>query len=316
MLKLCAQRAFRPPDVFIALAMRHLSPLLALLLHAPVSIYYHITHDLNPGTLRRLEFYSAIFAKLTFICPATLDEFQSQLPNSASARKLTWVPQPSEIPVADPARIPDDRSKAIADGSPFRLGLIGRLTREKGAEVMLSFANQCQTSCELHVAGAGPFEEAFVRRQEETGHAVSVMFHGSYDPTERAAFLRTFFSHIDCLVVPSLDEWETLSMAALEALQHGVPAVICRTGGLISFAHKSLGPAPESVVRLVDPSQLPSELEQLAKTNRTPGLETIRDCRKYYEEHFSNLRIEGRWLALTGSGRESSYSPSTSRQKN
>lgn len=92
---------------------------------------------------------------------------------------------------------------------------------------------------------------------------IPVRFHGSYDPTEREGFLRNFFAENDYLLVPSQDEWETLSMATLEALQHGVPAVLCRAGGLKSFAHHQLGPAAEKVVRLVEPGVFPQTLVHL-----------------------------------------------------
>ncbi|MFZ4775484.1 MAG: hypothetical protein ACOYM3_08990, partial [Terrimicrobiaceae bacterium] len=48
----------RRPAVFFTLAMRHLSPLLAVLSLAPLRLYYQITHDLKPGTIRTLRLYS------------------------------------------------------------------------------------------------------------------------------------------------------------------------------------------------------------------------------------------------------------------
>jgi glycosyltransferase involved in cell wall biosynthesis len=110
--------------------------------------------------------------------------------------------------------------------------------------------------------------------------------------------LRRFFNSIDYLVVPSQDEWETLSMAALESLQHGVPAIICRTGGLRSFAHPELGPAPENVIRLVEPKELPAVLAGLSRQPGPSWTPTGGDCLAHYDRYFSNAAILNRWRDL------------------
>ena len=282
-----------PSPVFFALAMRHLSVLLATLVGAAHSVYYHITHDLNPGTIRRLRFYARFFRRMVFICPATYEEF----PGAAGDARFTWVPQSSEIPVEHPEDLPRERVGEHPDGKPIRFGLIGRLTAEKGSAEMIRFVDGSATPCTLDVAGAGPFAEAFRERAgRESG--VAVRFLGAYDPAERAAFLRRFFSGIDLLLVPSQDAWETLSMATLEALQHGVPALLCRSGGLVSFAHPDLGPAPEDVVRLVDRTAFIQAMETFAAAPRRPQAAMVTACRAYYERFFSDAAVRGRWLAV------------------
>lgn len=282
-----------PPDVFFALAMRHLSLLLALLVPARNSVYYHITHDLNLATLRRLRACACVFHRVVFICPATYDAF----PGAARDPRFAWVAQSSEIPVRNPEALADER-RAVPD-APMRFGLLGRLTQEKGSAVVLSFVDHSSARCGVHVAGSGPFAEAFRERAESPeGRPVSVTFHGTYDPAEREAFLRGFFAGIDWLLVPSQDEWETLSMVTLEALQHGVPALICRSGGLVSFAHPELGPAPASVVHLVEREDFLPTLEILARQPREPQSAVIARCREYYEANFSDQRIRQKWLDI------------------
>ncbi len=287
-------RAWRDrPTVFFALAMRHLSVLLAVLVAAKNSIYYHITHDLNPGTIKRLNFYARVFQRMVFICPATYDNF----PGAASNPQFTWVPQSSEIPVREPEKLAAEREARVIPDGPIRLGLIGRLTQDKGSAAMIDFIDTTKSICEFHVAGVGPFAAAFQERECRTG-PVTVNFHGAYDPAEREAFLRKFFGGIDLLLVPSQDEWETLSMAALESIQHGVPALLCRTGGLASFAHAQLGPAAEEVVRLVSPQDYAETLENLAQQPRRPQAGMVMPCRDYYEQFFSDSAVLQRWLAV------------------
>lgn len=290
-----ARRAGRP-DVFFSLAMRHFSVVFALLLGAKNSIYYHITHDLNTGTVRRLRWYARVFRRMVFICPATYEEF----PGAEDDERFSWIPQSSEIPVQDPEGLLADRETRLEARPPIRFGLLGRLTTEKGSAAMVKFVEQCRVPAELHVAGSGSFADAFrelAKREEAT---VRVVFHGAYDPTEREEFLRDFFAGIDHLMVPSQDAWETLSMATLESLQHGVPATLCRTGGLKSFHHAELGPAPDEVVRLVEPSDLEATLTRLAERPRRDQGESFTACRNYYETYFSDRQVEQRWVKVTG----------------
>jgi glycosyltransferase involved in cell wall biosynthesis len=281
------------PDVFFALAMRHLSLVLAPLVAARNSIYYHITHDLNPGTIKRLNLYGKVFKQMVFICPATYDEF----PGAQTNPQFTWVPQSSEIPVRQPEKLSSERNERLATiDQPIRYGLLGRLTAEKGSAAMIGYSDDPTAArCELHVAGSGPYAEAFKEREKMSGK-VKVRFHGAYDPSVREAFLRTFFAGIDYLLVPSQDEWETLSMATLECLQHGVPAVLCRTGGLKSFGQAELGPAPDEVVRLIDPKDLQAVLNALAVRPRRP--QAVGECRDYYEKFFSDKVVMQRWLEV------------------
>mgnify|MGYP000889990760 CR=1 FL=1 len=283
-----------PKPVFFTLAMRHLSLALSALVRSENSIYYHITHDLNAGTVKRLKFYASFFRRIVFICPATYDAF----PGAAADPQYTWVPQSSEIPVRNLERLAAERDAVLEPGTPIRFGLIGRLTEDKGSAAMVEFFRACAVPCELHVAGTGPFAETFREMAAAQLPAARVRFYGAYDPSEREAFLRTFFAGIDCLLVPSQDEWETLSMATLESLQHGVPAVLCRTGGLTSFAHPDLGPAAEEVVRLVAPADYAETLVRLANRPRRAQAETVAECRAYYDKHFSDAVVLQRWLSV------------------
>ena len=285
----------RPPAVFFALAMRNLSVIFSGLIKSRKSVYYHITHDLNAGTIERLRSCARYFKQVVFICPATYDDF----PGASQDPQYTWVPQSSEIPVREPEKLVGEREARLAGATPpIRFGLIGRLTAEKGSAVMVDFVKSTKVPCELVVAGSGPFADTFKELEKTSGH-VKVRFLGAYDPAERETFLRKYFADIDYLLVPSQDEWETLSMATLESLQHGVPAVLCRTGGLVSFAHPQLGPAPDEVVRLVDPKQLVETLEMLATRPRRQQATAVSECRSYYERFFNDSVVEQRWLAVT-----------------
>lgn len=286
-------RKQRRETVFLALAMRHLSVALAVALQPAHSIYFHITHDLNPGTIRRLNWYARVFRRMVFICPATYQQF----PGAENNPRFAWAPQSSQMEISNPQEILT--AKAASANAPLRLGLLGRLTPEKGALAMRNFIDNAPAPCELHVAGSGPCAGDFSDRANNSPSGNGrVVFHGTYDPAERSSFLRRFFAGIDLLVVPSQDEWETLSMVTLEALQHGTPSLLCRTGGLVSFGLPALGPAPDSVVGLVEPSQLEAELGRRLTTPRPDPIANGRACLEYYADHFSDASIREQWMRL------------------
>ena len=293
-------RALRYPTAsFFTIAMGHLSFVMALLLARQQSLYYHITHDLNARTIRRLSILCRVFKKLVFISPATYREFSRK---TGRRDRLSWTAQISELPPIDAKLLLAERQAKLAANPAIRFGLIGRLTEHKGAGEILRFIDGTAANCEFHVAGSGPFGNEFQRRHHErqAGSKVKVHFYGAYEPTERVDFLRTFFSNVDWLIVPTLDEWETLSMALLEGLQHGVPCLATRTGGLKSFEMPELGPAPPNVVRLVEPSEMGTVLHELALSARPLTAQIATACLDYYAAFFSNKAVGKQWLELAG----------------
>jgi len=293
-------RRHRKETIFVALAMRHLSVILAAALGPSRSLYYHITHDLNPATIRRLKFCSLAFDRLAFICPATFQAF----PGAAANPRFSWVPQSSQLHVANLPGILEARRRRRAANTPPSFGLLGRLTAEKGALEVARFADAAPHPCSIHVAGTGPCEGEFARRAASpvSAHAARVFFHGAYDPANRANFLHDFFSEIDLLLVPSQDAWETLSMVALEGLQHGTPALLCNAGGLGSFGMPDLGPAPPEVIRLTPVPSFARTLGEIAASPPPDPEATAAACLAYYEKYFCDDRIRGRWLGLLGAG--------------
>jgi glycosyltransferase involved in cell wall biosynthesis len=286
----------RPPEVFFALAMRNLSLVLRLLMFGSRGVYFHITHDLNQRTSRWLGFVEKIFSKLVFICPATYKEFASQL------GKTAWAPQSSEFPdLQAEAVLRIKRERQVTEPNRLSFGLLGRLTREKGAQAVLNYIRNCDQPCDFHIAGTGPFASEFeglANQKSEVGPRV--YFHGSYSPAKRGEFLRDFFGGIDWLIVPSLDEWETLSMVTLEALQHGTPILCSNAGGLRSFGMQELGPAPKDVIRLFHPVDLSAEISRALSGSAYDAASRFGECREHYATHFSDAKVVGRWKALVG----------------
>lgn len=296
MTRLAFGKLLNPPDLFFVLTMGSMSLPMRMLLWRCRAVYFYIAHDLNRKTRRRLEMVERIFSQLVFICPATYQEFGS------SSGKSAWTPQSSEMPGLDAAAVLKiKRERPTRTTQRLSFGLLGRLTREKGAEAVLKYIRDCKSPCDFHIAGTGPFAaefQALAGSPCESGPRV--YFHGSYSPANRGEFLRDFFGSIDWLLVPSLDEWETLSMVTLEALQHGTPVLCSRAGGLRSFGMPELGPAPPSVIRLFDPEELAGEIERTLAEGPYDTDTRFRQCREHYAAHFCDQKVLGRWLELVG----------------
>jgi glycosyltransferase involved in cell wall biosynthesis len=283
---------FRPAEVFLTMGMRDLSPVLARVIRNKRSLYYHITHNLTEETARRLNAFSRVFDKILFVSPATFHNFKNvcrDLP------KIDWALQESSLGLELPDRKP-------SPAGMVRFGLIGRLTKSKGSAEILQFIDTSDVPCEVHVAGVGEYAIEFEDRAQRPhgGSKVRVVYHGSFSAGERREFLRRFFAGVDWLCIPTVDEWESISMAALEALQHGVSVLTNRTGGLKSFDMAELGPPPAEVIWRVDPQDFRATMTRIAAGDiaapASPG-----QCLEYYKKYFSSDAVASKWLELLSS---------------
>jgi len=115
--------------------------------------------------------------------------------------------------------VPVPDSPAPPATTPFTVGYLGRLERQKGIGVLLdAFALLRKTlpSARLRLAGSGPFPIPPTENVTLDGWV-----------TDR----REWFSGIHVLAVPSLP-WENLGNSPIEALGYGVPTIVTDAGGL------------------------------------------------------------------------------------
>ena len=279
--------ALRRPDVFLSIGMRYFSPLLVLGLRPARSIYFHNTHELTPATVRILSVYGRVFSQLVFISPATWRSFHSRW---VPPERTSWDAHLMEVGGIDLRRQP-------RRPGPVRLGFLGRINREKGVELLMDFAEQTKVPCEIHVAGSGSSADRVGKAAAEQRGLGRVIFYGAYDVTGRAAFLNRFFSGIDWLCVPSLDDREGIPTVILEALEWGVPVLATQTGGITSFLMDELGPAPREAMRIVAPETVADELAAIV-SSEPPQPEVGDVCRKYFLKYFSDRVLSLRWKKI------------------
>jgi glycosyltransferase involved in cell wall biosynthesis len=141
-------------------------------------------------------------------------------------------------------------------------GWVGRLSREKGADVMLDALAESDPRWQLSIIGEGD-EFDRLRKQAETLRITDrIVWHG---PIANAGSLLTAF---DAFVLSSRTEGTPIAL--LEAMNAGVPIVATRVGGVpdvISSSHALLVPAEQPRVIAQALSEL--EREPLAATDRS-----------------------------------------------
>lgn len=133
---------------------------------------------------------------------------------------------PNAYATDHPALTADAAREVLGIGlGEFCVGWIGRLSHEKGADVMLSaLAQPALRGVTLAIVGDGP-ERAQLEQQAETlGIAKRIHWCGARREARR--LLRAF----DCVVLSS--RTEGTPMVLLEAMAAGVPIIATRVGGI------------------------------------------------------------------------------------
>ena len=136
----------------------------------------------------------------------------------------------------------------LSESAPVA-GWVGRLSREKGADVMLDAIAACETPWRLSVVGDGPEREGLEQRAAKLGITDRVTWHG---PVVNAGAL---FSAFDAFVLSSRSEGTPIAL--FEAMHSSVPIVTTAVGGVpdvVSPAEGILVPSdqPSMIARALD----------------------------------------------------------------
>jgi glycosyltransferase involved in cell wall biosynthesis len=156
-----------------------------------------------------------------------------------SRDKIHCVPNAFMPPLTSPARSAARERLGIAREA-LVAGWVGRLSREKGADVMLDALAQVNASWQLSIIGDGPERNALQQQAANLGIADRITWHGL---VENAGSLLTAF---DAFVLSSRTEGTPITL--FEAMHACVPIVATRVGGvpdIVSPSHAILVPTEQ-----------------------------------------------------------------------
>ncbi len=149
------------------------------------------------------------------------------------------------------AHLPMVLQRKRGDGPRPLIGVIGRLSREKGVDVFLdalAYMRAEGRDVSAVIIGEGPLEAELKQQAERLGLERYIHFAGRID------IVREVYEALDLMVIPSRSEG--LPSVLLEALPTGLPVASTRVGAMIEIAitePQSLCLAPpESPAALAD----------------------------------------------------------------
>lgn len=181
-----------------------------------------------------------------------------------------------------------------ARSGEWRIGLIGRISPEKGQLDFLAAAREVAQripACRFLIAGAPLFSSRssgdYARRVEQEARGLPVEMLGWQ------ADVRAVLRRLDLVVVPSTGD-EATPRVILEAYAAGVPVVAYRTGGIPEIVEDGrtgflVPPAPEA---------LADRITALVRGGRVPLLETGANARRLWSERFTVERYRSEVISL------------------
>ena len=149
-------------------------------------------------------------------------------------------------PTNPPAPRAEARRRLGISGDAKVVGWVGRLSREKGADVMLYALSECDPSWRLSIIGAGPELDQLKQEAARLGITERIVWHGE------VADAGSLFTAFDAFVLSSRTEGTPITL--LEAMNSRVPIVATRVGGVpdvVTSAHAILV-APEQALAIAN----------------------------------------------------------------
>jgi glycosyltransferase involved in cell wall biosynthesis len=147
----------------------------------------------------------------------TIDEWSSFLGGRIAVNQIITDKMPFKTQVI--RNFIFNKTQEANTQKPLAIGFVGRLSYEKGPDIFCEIANRVTPNIPFHVFGDG-----IMRAELEKKYKNRVIFHGV------ATNMSEVWPHIGLLLMPS--RAEGLPMAALEALNEGIPVLASNVGAL------------------------------------------------------------------------------------
>lgn len=134
--------------------------------------------------------------------------------------------------------IPPTHTRDMTSPEGISALFIGRLTHQKGLDTLLEAMHILKLegyNLQLHLVGDGPLHSTLVETTERLNLSDCVFFEGPVAPS----YIPEKLASADLFILPS--RFEGMPGALLEAIAHGVPAVVTRVSGSEEIIDPSIG---------------------------------------------------------------------------
>ena len=215
--------------------------------------------------------------------------------NTEAAEVLRQKGYQGQTPVipqfgVDPDLYSPAPSAETVSNRPFTIGYVGRLTPEKGIDVLLQAAGQLAGEWQLRVVGTGPLRDMIPSRAVELRIAERV----TVDTWVPSTQVPTLMRQLDVLVLPSLTTpaWkEQFGRILIEAMACGIPVVGSDSGEIPHVIGNGGLVTPEG-----DPAALCAALARL-QADRSLRTDLGQRGRARVLAHFTHARIAEQTVA-------------------
>jgi glycosyltransferase involved in cell wall biosynthesis len=206
--------------------------LLAKLANKPIISIFHCQVYLGPSLLERL-FTTALNLSVHFqlmvsdvIVIYTQDYFNSLKISKVVGHKTKVILPPIDKPVIDSALAGNLLKQK---GDTLWVGFAGRISREKGIEVLLKALPRLKLPKPFELIIAGPSGSAVVGENQYFKHIQKLLrkhqIPHRFLGTLTGGNLGAFYQAIDVLVLPSTNRTEAFGMVQIEAMLSGTPVI-------------------------------------------------------------------------------------------
>lgn len=190
-----------------------------------------------------------------------------------------------------PNGMPVSPATARHGDGPARLVAVGRMTRQKGYDILLEAMTRVMpllTPGQVNLVGDGPERSALEQLAGELGVAKALHWHGGLPQNEVSELL----DQCDLFLLPS--RYEGMSNAGLEAMERGMPVLLTMCGGLDRHVTPDMG----WVVPVDDVDAFARALGDVLLRKRGELHAMGAAARRYLQETFEIRSVSSRYLAL------------------
>jgi glycosyltransferase involved in cell wall biosynthesis len=207
---------------------------------------YHCDLSFKQNIVYRL--VSLLLNAISFLCLALSNKIYT---NSLSYSKTSSilrpflhkvVPTPPPFEIAKPSH---DFSKKLSRQNTtthLKLGYVGRISQEKGLEILLKALQIVSSKKRVQLYIAGPEQNLTIGESKYYSKIMSIIKNRSLPvkhlKTLSRSQLFSFYKYIDMLILPSSNRTESFGIIQLEATSQGTPLIAADLPGVSEVINK------------------------------------------------------------------------------